>query len=324
VKTSPEAVPPLNPAGASPSCRVGFIGLGHLGAHLATSLLRAGHHLTVTDLDRNAAASLLAAGAHWADDPAGVAAASDVVMTCLPSPAVINAVITAPNGVLAGFAGRAGTWIDMSTNDRNETLRLGALVSEAGANMLEAPVTGGVHRAAAGQITVLVGGDEAIFESHRDLVGAVGNPVLYMGPLGSAALIKVITNMLAFVNLVSVGEALMLAKRGGLDLGKAFEAIKESSGNSFVHETESQVILNGSYNINFTMDLACKDLGFATQFGRELGVPLDLAGLTEQTFIRARSAYGGGAWSSQVVKLLEDALGTDLRAPGFPDELPPS
>lgn len=304
--------------------RVGFIGLGHLGAHLAASLLRSGHELTVSDLDRNSAESLLASGAKWADDPAAVASASDVVFTCLPSPVVINAVVSGPKGVLAGFAGRAATWIDMSTNDRNETLRLGALVEAAGAKMLEAPVTGGVHRAAAGQITVLVGGEEPVFERFRELLGAVGNPVLYMGPLGSAALIKVITNMLAFVNLVSVGEALMLAKRGGLDLGKAFEAIKESSGNSFVHETESQVILNGSYNINFTMDLACKDLGFATQFGRELGVPLDLAGLTEQTFIRARSAYGGGAWSSQVVKLLEDALGTDLRAPGFPDELPPS
>jgi 3-hydroxyisobutyrate dehydrogenase len=118
--------------------------------------------------------------------------------------------------------------------------------------------------------------------------------------------------------LVAAGEALMLAKRGGLDLAQSFEAIKASSGNSFVHETESQVILNGSYNINFTMDLACKDLGFAMQLGRDLGVPLDLAGLTEQTFIRARSQYGGSAWSSQVVKLLEDALGTDLRAPGFP------
>jgi 3-hydroxyisobutyrate dehydrogenase len=303
---------------------VGFIGLGHLGAHLAMSLLRAGNNVTVTDLNRTLADPLVASGAVWAENAAALAANVDVVFTCLPSPKVIDAVVTGPNGILAGFAGRNGTWIDMSTNDRNETLRLGEVVTLAGASMLEAPVTGGVHRAAAGQITVLVGGDEASYKKHEDLLGAVGNPVLYMGPLGSAALIKVITNMLAFVNLVAVGEALMLAKRGGLDLAKSFEAIKESSGNSFVHETESQVILNGSYNINFTMDLACKDLGFATQFGRELGVPLDLAGLTEQTFIRARSQYGGGAWSSQVVKLLEDALGTDLRAPGFPEELPPS
>ena len=149
----------------------------------------------------------------------------------------------------------------------------------------------------------------------------MGQPILYMGALGQAAVIKVITNMLAFINLVAVGEALMLAKRGGLDLAASFEAIRNSSGNSFVHETESQVILNGSYNIGFTMDLALKDLGFATQFGREFGVPLEIAGLVEQTFVRAKAQYGGGAWSSQVVKLLEDAVGADLRAEGFPEML---
>ena len=299
---------------------VGYVGLGNLGAHLAASLVRAGHRVTVTDLDPAAAEGLLAAGAEWADTAKAVAAASDVVFTCLPSPAAVNAVVTGADGVLAG-AKPGATWIDNSTNDRDETLRLAALAATLGVRTLEAPVTGGVHRAAAGDITVLVGGDEALFEEQRHLIAAIGDPVLYMGPLGSAAVIKVITNMLAFINLVSVGEALMLAKRGGLDLAKSFEAILNSSGNSFVHETEGQVILNGSYNIGFTMDLACKDLGFATQFGREFGVPLDLAGATEQTFIRARSQYGGGAWSSQVVKLLEDALGTDLRAPGFPEVL---
>jgi len=142
-----------------------------------------------------------------------------------------------------------------------------------------------------------------------------------MGPLGNAAIIKVITNMLAFIHLVAAGEALMLAKQGGLDLTRSFEAILNSSGNSFVHETESQVILNGSYNIGFTMDLALKDLGFALQMGREFGVPLEIAALVEQTFVRSKAQYGGGAWSSQVVKLLEDAVGTDLRAPGFPEVL---
>ena len=300
--------------------RVGFIGLGNLGEHLAASVLRAGHRLTIHDLDRGRGERLLAGGASWASSPAAVGAASDVVLTCLPSPAALAAVVTGADGLLAGMTGR-GTWIDMSTNDRDETLRLAAVAAAAGVSTLEAPVTGGVHKAAAGEITVLVGGDEALYEQHRSLLGAVGDPVLYIGPLGSAAVIKVITNMLAFVHLVAAGEALMLAKRAGLDLAQSFEAIKHSSGNSFVHETESQVILNGSYNIGFTMDLACKDLGFATQLGRRCGVPLELAGLVEQTFVRARSQYGGSAWSSQVVKLLEDALGTDLRAPGFPEVL---
>jgi 3-hydroxyisobutyrate dehydrogenase len=232
-------------------------------------------------------------------------------------------VLTGKDGVIDSLASRsiAATWVDMSTNDQSETLRLGALCQAKGINVLEAPVTGGVHKAAHGDITVLVGGEQSVFQAHEKALNAMGKPVLYIGKLGSAAVIKVITNMLAFIHLVAAGEALMLAKRGGLDLGVAFEAIKKSSGNSFVHETESQVILNGSYNINFTMDLALKDLGFAMEYGNEFGVPLDLAGHTYQTFIRAKAAYGGDAWSSQVVKLLEDATNTDLRAPGFPAEL---
>jgi 3-hydroxyisobutyrate dehydrogenase len=301
--------------------RVGFIGLGNLGVHLAGSLLRAGHDVTVNDLNQSSAAELIGRGATWADSVYDLAKASEVVFTCLPSPAAVGHVVAGFAGVFESLA-PGSTWIDMSTNDRDTVLRLGAMAEqEFGIRMLEAPVTGGVHKAAEGDITVLVGGDEALYLEHRDLLSAVGSPVLYMGPLGSAAVIKVITNMLAFIHLVAAGEALMLAKRGGLDLTKSFEAILHSSGNSFVHETESQVILNGSYDIGFTMDLALKDLGFATGFGREFGVPLDLAGMVEQTFIRAKAQYGGGAWSTQVVKLLEDALGTDLRAPGFPEKL---
>jgi 3-hydroxyisobutyrate dehydrogenase len=302
------------------SIRYGFIGLGNLGRHLAGSLVREGFAVTVTDLDRAQADDLVARGARWADDPQAVAEASDAVITCLPSPAVSEKVLAGPRGILAGLR-PGGTWIEMSTNGEAEVTRLAALAAARGIRMLECPVTGGVHLAAAGQITVMVGGDEDLFAAHRPALQAMGGQIFHVGPVGKAAVIKVITNMLAFIHLVAAGEALMLAKRGGIDLAQAFHVIKASSGTSFVHETESQVILNGSYNINFTMDLACKDLGFALGYGRDFGVPLDLAALTEQTFIRARAAYGGDAWSSQVVKLLEDAVGTDLRAPGFPAEL---
>src|SRR5882672_1226145 len=300
--------------------RYGYIGLGHLGAQLAGSLMREGFPLTVTDLNRDLAAPLLARGARWADSPNAVARESDAVITCLPSPTVSETVLCGPDGILAGLR-NGGAWIEMSTLGRDEILRLASKAAEKGVATLEAPVTGGVHRAAAGEITVLAGGDKALFEAHRPALEAMGGEIFHMGPLGSAAVIKVITNMLAFIHLVAAGEALMLAKRGGLDLAQAFHAIKASSGSSFVHETESQLILNGSYNINFTMDLALKDLGFALAYGRDFGVPLDLANLTLRTFLRAREAYGGSAWSTQVVKLLEDALGTDLRASGFPSEL---
>ncbi|MDH5559027.1 MAG: NAD(P)-dependent oxidoreductase [Alphaproteobacteria bacterium] len=300
--------------------KYGFIGLGNLGRHLAASLIREGFEVTVHDLNREAAADLLAAGATWADSPRAAAQATDSLITCLPSPKASTAVMTGENGALEGIPA-GGAWIEMSTNDAHEIERIAALGAARGVVTLEAPVTGGVHRAAAGEITVLIGGDEAAYRAHLPAFRAMGGEVLHMGPLGKASVIKVITNMLAFIHLVAAGEALMLAKRGGLDLKKSFEAIRASSGNSFVHETESQVILNGSYNIGFTMDLACKDAGFATQMGREFGVPLALAGMTEQIFIQAREQFGGDAWSSMVVKILEDAVGEQLRAPGFPAEL---
>jgi 3-hydroxyisobutyrate dehydrogenase len=258
-----------------------------------------------------------ALGATVAASPRAVAAASDAVVTCLPSPAAVTAVVAGPDGVLEGLR-PGGTWIDCSTNDLHELRRLAELAAARRVETLEAPVTGGVHLAAAGEITVIVGGDEAVAADHRALFDAMGRSVYHVGPLGAASALKVITNLLAFVHLVADGEALMLARRAGLDLGQAWEVIRASSGTSFVHETEGQLILNGSYDIGFTLDLACKDLGFAHQLGDELGVPLELASLVEQTFIRARQEYGGAAWSPMVVKLLEDAVGTDLRAPGFP------
>ena len=303
-----------------PQRRLGFIGLGNLGRHLAASLLRTGYPLTVYDRDESTARDLLQAGAAWAGSPQEVAEASESVLTCLPSPQVIAEVLTGREGILAGLA-PGGTWIDSSTNDRHQLARLAALAAEQGVQTLEAPVTGGVHLAASGEVTVLVGGDPDVFAAHLSVFEAVGGRVFHIGPLGSASVIKVITNMLAFIHLVAAGEALMLARRAGLDLAQSFEVIKASSGTSFVHETESQVILNGSYDIGFTLDLACKDLGFALDLGDELGVPLELASLVERTFIRARNEYGGAAWSPMVVKLLEDALGTDLRAAGFPEQI---
>lgn len=302
--------------------KIGYIGLGNIGKYLASSLVREGFEVIVHDLNKDAAAALLEAGASWAESPAETARRADTVITCLPSPEIVAAVLTGENGVLSGME-PGDTWIDMSTNDPHELQRLAALAAEKGVATLEAPVTGGVHTAASGSITVMVGGDEAVYAAHLPAFQAMGGKVFYIGVLGKATIIKVITNMLAFIHLYAAGEALMLAKRGGIDLGLAYEVIKASSGNSFVHETESQLILNGSYNINFTMDLARKDLHFAYEMGREFGVPLELAGLVEQIFARARASYGGDAFSPMVCKLLEDACGTDLRAPGFPCELEP-
>ncbi|WP_292455840.1 NAD(P)-dependent oxidoreductase, partial [Mesorhizobium sp.] len=255
-----------------------------------------------------------------AASPAEAAARAGNAITCLPSPKVSEAVLAGPDGLLEGLPA-GGTWLEMSTNGRDEILRLAALASAKGIETLECPVTGGVHLAAVGRITALVGGDAALYERHRPAIEAMCAKSFLMGPVGSAAVIKVITNMLAFIHLVAAGEALMLAKRGGLDLAQAYHAIVASSGNSFVHETESQLVLNGSYDIGFTMDLALKDLGFALAMGRDFGAPLDLATRVNAIFEEGKRAYGGDAWSTQIVKLLEDAVGVELRAPGFPAKL---
>lgn len=297
--------------------RYGYIGLGNLGGHLAASLTAKGFDVTVNDIDKTLADRHVKAGAKWADTPKELAQAVDCVFTCLPSPAASEKVLAQ---LLEGLKPGA-TWIENSTLGRDEIKRLAAVAAAKGIRTMEAPVTGGVHLAARGEITVLAGGDKDLFELHQPALEAIGGKIFHMGPLGAAAIIKVITNMLAFIHLVADAEALMLAKRGGLDLAQAWHAIAASSGSSFVHETEGQLILNGSYDIAFTMDLALKDLGFAMNFGKEFGVPLDLAGMTNQTFMRGRAAYGGSAQSTQIAKLLEDVLNTDLRAPGFPARL---
>ncbi len=295
----------------------GYIGLGNLGAACAGCLLNAGFEVTVYDLNPSLAAPLVAKGAVLAASAEALAASVDHVITCLPSPAVSERVLRAIVPQMKAGA----NWVEMSTLGRDEVLKLASVAAEFGVRMMELPVTGGVHLAHQGKITMLAGGDKDLFDLHHKAMQAMGDQIFHMGPIGSACIIKVITNMLAFIHLKATSEALMLAKRGGLDLAQSWHAIQASSGNSFVHETEGALILNGSYDVAFNIDLALKDLGFALGFGKEFGVPLDLASMTNQTYIAAKAAFGGEAQSPMIAKLLEDLLETDLRAPGFPARL---
>ncbi|MDA9816501.1 NAD(P)-dependent oxidoreductase [Alphaproteobacteria bacterium] len=295
----------------------GFIGLGNLGGRLALSLLKSGFSLTIFDKDEALCEPVQAEGAMIAPDGEALAENVDHIITCLPSPAISRQVMQKCLPKMAAGA----SWIEMSTISREDVINFSEMAKNYNVEMLELPVTGGVHLAARGEITMLAGGDKALFELHYPALQAMGNKIFHIGPLGSAAVIKVITNMLAFIHLVADGEALMLAQKGGIDLDTAWQVIAASSGNSFVHETEGQLILNGSYNVGFTMDLALKDLGFASQFSQEFGVPLNLVEKVKQIFEEGKNSYGGQAQSTQIVKLLEDALDTDLRADGYPSQL---
>ena len=299
---------------------IGFIGLGNAGGKLASSLLRNGYGLLVNDVDPDAAKAMVAKGAQIASSPKELSRRCEVVITCLPSPQVSAEVLERPDGVLAGLeAGKI--WLEMSSTDEDEMKRLGALVEAKGAFALDCPISGGCHRAATGNISIFAGGSRKAFEAVLPLLTTMGRRVIHTGSLGTASVMKVVTNYLAGVQLISTGEALMVAKKSGIDLGVAYETIRISSGNSFVHETEGQVILNGSYNIGFTMDLELKDLTLFNNLGRKHNIPTELSPLAVQIIEDGLRKYGPRVWSSMVVKRLEEACGEDLRASGFPDEL---
>ena len=300
--------------------KIGFIGLGNVGGKLASSLLRNKFDLTVRDLEKNLTNDFKNRGAKVSKTAKELAEQTDLIITCLPSPEVCAKVMESSEGVINGLS-KNKIWLEMSTTDESEVKRLGKLVMDKKAIPLDAPVSGGCHRAATGNIAIFVGGERNSFEKILPILTIMGRKVLHTGELGTASILKVITNYLASVHLAALGEAWTVAKKSKLNLNKTYKGIAVSSGNSFVHETESQVILNGSYNINFTMDLVKKDMNLFNELSKKLNTPLEISPLVLDIFKDAQKKYGSRAWSSMVVKRLEDKFGIDFRASGFPDEL---
>lgn len=300
--------------------KIGFIGLGNVGGKLAGSLLRNGYALVVRDLDPAAMAPFLERGATAGDSPATMARDCDMVITCLPSPAACSAVIEGENGLLDGLS-PGKIWAEMSTTDAAEVRRIAARVQETGAAAIECPVSGGCHRADTGNISIFAGGDRETFERVLPILTTLGRRVLHTGEIGTASMLKVMTNYLATANLVTVCEALTTSAAAGLDLATTYEAIRISSGTSFVHETEGQVILNGSRDINFTMDLVNKDIGLFQALAERHGVPLEISPLLNAIFADGERRYGGRELSPNIIRRLEEATGLDIRAPGFPSEM---
>ena len=297
--------------------KIGFIGLGNVGGKLAGSLLRNGLDLTVRDLDRSAAQPFLDAGADWGETPAQMMRKVDAVITCLPTPAASSAVLEAEDGLLSAMS-PGQVWMEMSTTDEAEVRRLGEKVGAKGGEPVDCPVSGGCHRAGTGNISIFAGCERGTFERILPLLTTMGRRILHTGPLGSASILKVVTNYLATANLLSCCEALVTAKAAGMDLNTTWEAIRISSGNSFVHETESQVVLNGSRDISFTMDLVSKDIGLFQTIADRHGVPVELNPVMVEIFKDGEARYGPREWSPNIIRRLEDATGQSILAPGFP------
>ena len=297
--------------------KVGFIGLGNVGGKLSGSLLRNGVDLYVHDLNEEFVAAKVAAGAKDGHSAAQLMQTCDAVITCLPSPAASAAVVEE----MLPFVTAGKIWMEMSTTDANEVKRLGALVVQAGGEAVDCPVSGGCHRANTGNISIYAGCERDTFERVLPILTHMGRRILHVGEIGNSSTLKVMTNYLATINLLSVCEALTVMKAAGMDLGMTYEAIAMSSGTSFVHETESQLILSGSRDVNFTMDLVQKDIGLFQKIADDHGVPLELSPLMIQMMTDGQKRYGHRAQSDRMIERLEEATGLSITAPGFPTEL---
>ncbi len=297
--------------------KVGFIGLGNVGGKLAGSLLRNGVDLAVFDLNAEFVSDFVTRGARDGRSAAELMQGCDAVITCLPSPAACAAVVAE----ILPHVGPGKIWMEMSTTDAQQIKDHAAAVIAAGGEAVDCPVSGGCHRADTGNISIYAGCTRETFDKVLPVLTHMGRRILHVGDVGTSSTLKVMTNYLATMNLLSVCEALTVMKAAGMDLAMTYEAIAMSSGTSFVHETESQLILSGSRDVNFTMDLVQKDIGLFQKLADDHGVPLELSPLMIEMMTDGQKRYGERAQSDRMIERLEEGTGLSVTAPGFPQEL---
>jgi 3-hydroxyisobutyrate dehydrogenase len=301
----------LQNANGRTKMRVGYLGLGSMGAPMARNLAGAGHEPLVYDLDAGRVAELIRYGARAAGNGEQLAAEVDVLFTSLPGPRQSAAAMP---GLIDAL--RPGAiWVDMTTNDRSLVLQLADRAAAHDVAVLEAPVTGAVDGARRGELTIFVGGPAETIERVRPLLEVMGE-IIVCGPLGTGNVVKLVTNQIWFINAAAIGEGLVLGKQSGVDLLVLWDAIKRSVGDTFVARHDVPSIFAGHYDPSFTLDLCCKDLGLIENLGQTTATEMPMTARAQERFEAARDAFGGDQPELLVCKLIEDAAGIDLRVDG--------
>ena len=290
---------------------IGFIGLGNMGGGMAANVLRAGHDLTVHDLRREAATPLLENGASWADTPAEVAAASDVVLTSLPGPREVEAIALGEDGVLTGSTS-GKVYIDLSTSSPTLIRSIAEDFAAKGVSVLDAPVSGGPVGARTGRLAVMVGGDREVYERVKPALDAIGDKVSYIGPIGSGSIAKLMHNCIGYGLQTIVAECLTLGVKAGVDPEPLFEAISNGSvgrGSSFAN-TYPNTFLAGNFDPpSFALRLAHKDVSLALELAREYGVPMSVGNIAHQELTSALNRGWADLDSRVAMKLQEERAG---------------
>ena len=292
---------------------VGFVGLGTMGGRMATNLQKAGFKLVVHDLHRQAASHHLNAGATWAETPRALASQADVIFSSLPEPADVEAVALGPDGLVAGIKPGAA-YFDLSTNAPSVVKKLHAAFAEKGAQMLDAPVSGGPAGAASRKLAIWVGGDEGAFTAHKVVLDAMGDRAAYIGPIGSATVAKLVHNMSGYAVVCALAETFAMGVKAGVEPLALWQAVRQgAAGRRFTFDALIDQFLPGTYDPPaFSLKLAHKDVSLANALGRELGVPMRLCNLTLAEMTEAMGRGWGGRDSRVVMKLSQERAGVDI------------
>jgi len=297
---------------------VGFIGLGNMGGGMSVNIQKAGYPMVVYDLREEAAKPLLKGGARLANSPAEVASLCDITLTSLPGPREVESVSTGPEGVLEGMK-PGGIFIDLSTSRPTLIREIEPRFRQKGCHVLDAPVSGGKSGAASGNLAVMVGGEREIFDRVKPILDAFGDKVFYAGEIGAGSVAKLVHNMIGHGVRQAIAEGLTLGVKAGVEAEALWECIRRGSLGrmSGLHEGIARTVFQGEFDpASFALELSRKDIGLATDLGREFNVPMPVANLAEQIAIQGMNRGWGGRDSSVTFLLQEEQAGVEVRATG--------
>ena len=288
---------------------LGYIGTGVMGNPMAKALIEAGHSVTVHDINRESATNLCEMGANWADDPRQLSESSEVVFTSLPGPVQAENVLTNPDtGILSGLR-VGGTWVDTTTNSPTMIHKLASLCKQRGIEMLDCPVSGRIPN-----MTMMVGGDQAVFNKQRPVLETMGKEVIYVGGTASGCTAKLVTQYLGYSNFIAGIEGMLIGAKAGLDMDILARLIPISASASGVMERSMGVVLDGTFASNGTLDIVAKDLHLACQLARDVQAPSRIGDIVDDVLQRAQAQGWGQEGYPIVAKVLEQMANSEVRS----------
>ncbi len=296
---------------------VGFIGLGNMGSGMAGNIQKAGYPLVIYDIREEVTKPFLDAGARLASSPSEVAGLSDVTFTSLPGPREVEQVATGPDGVLSGIK-QGSVYVDLSTSRPTLIREIEPMFRQKGAHVLDAPVSGGKTGAATRNLAVMVGGDQEVYQRIKPILDAFGDKVFYAGGIGAGSVCKLVHNMIGHGVRQAIAEGMTLGVKAGVDAEALWECVRRGSLGraSSIHEGLARSVFRGEFEPpSFALALARKDVGLATELGKEFNVPMPVANLAEQIAIEGMNRGWGDMDSSVTFLLQEEAAGVEVRVP---------